>query len=101
MAKWKTEGGPWPGSDMATLREHVLEPLNLEYAILTSYMAIDSMRYPDYNVALARANNDWLIEEWLSKDSRLRATMVLPSAPPNTRPRRSSGSAGTPGSCRR
>jgi predicted TIM-barrel fold metal-dependent hydrolase len=80
--RWKSEDGRAPGSDISLLREHVLDHLGVEFAILNSYMALDSMRYPDFHIALVQANNDWLIEEWLSKDSRLRASMILPSRSP-------------------
>jgi predicted TIM-barrel fold metal-dependent hydrolase len=82
MAQWKPQDGPPAGSSIAVLREHVLDHLMVDYAIANSYMGVDSMRYPDFNIALARANNDWLIEEWLSRDARLRASMVLPTRNP-------------------
>ena len=34
--------------------------------------------------ALARAVNDWIVANWLSKDSRLVASLVVP--PPETKP---------------
>jgi predicted TIM-barrel fold metal-dependent hydrolase len=33
---------------------------------------------PDQAVTLARAVNDWQIAEWLERDSRLRASIVVP-----------------------
>jgi predicted TIM-barrel fold metal-dependent hydrolase len=82
MPQWQPDDGRPAASDLTLLRDHVLDHLDVEFAIVHCYMAIDSMRYPDFNIALARANNDWLIEEWLSQDPRLRASMILPSRMP-------------------
>lgn len=73
----KPEDGP-PGSSLALLREQLLDPLGVEVAILNCTYAIDSLHNPEAAVDFARATNDWLIAEWLEKDSRLRASMVVP-----------------------
>jgi predicted TIM-barrel fold metal-dependent hydrolase len=39
---------------------------------------VDGVHNPDAAVALSRAVNDWQIEEWLNKDPRLRAAIVVP-----------------------
>src|SRR5579863_8004527 len=59
----KPEGGV-AGSSLALLQEQVLEPDGVERAILTCSYAIDSLHNPDAAIALARATNDWLREEW-------------------------------------
>jgi predicted TIM-barrel fold metal-dependent hydrolase len=64
------------------LRDHILDRLDVDYAIANCYMAVDSMRHPDFNIALARATNDWLVTEWLDKEPRLRTSMILPSRDP-------------------
>lgn len=66
------------GSSLELLRAQVLEPLNVEVGILVCTYAIDSLHNPDAAVALARAVNDWLAEEWLAKEPRLRASIVVP-----------------------
>lgn len=70
-----------PGSDLRLLQQHVLGTSDL--AILNCLYAIDSLHNPDAAVALSRAVNDWLIAEWLDKDSRLRASIVVPSQLPS------------------
>jgi len=40
------------------------------------------VHHPDAAAALASAVNDWLIAEWLDKDPRFRASMVVPSQLP-------------------
>ena len=39
--------------------------------------AADQVNVP-YGAALARAVNEWLIEEWLNREPRLRASIVMP-----------------------
>ena len=82
MPKWVPQDGRAPASDLNLLREQVLDALAVELAIVNCYMAIDSIRYPDFSAALASAINDWLIAEWLEKDPRLRASMVVPARSP-------------------
>lgn len=77
----KPEGGP-AGSDFGLLRAQALDAAGVEHAILNCAYAIDSIHHPDAAVALASAVNDWLVAEWLEKDSRLRASMVVPSQIP-------------------
>jgi predicted TIM-barrel fold metal-dependent hydrolase len=71
-----------PGTRLATLQAHVLEPLGTQLAIVSCDYAVDSIRNPDAAAALAAAANDWLIAEWLDRDPRLRAAIVVPSAQP-------------------
>lgn len=77
--------GAAPGTTLAALRAQVLDPLavgGLEYAILACDYAVDSIRNPDAAAALAAAANDWLVAEWLDRDPRLRAAIVVPSGQP-------------------
>jgi len=74
-------GGP-PGSDLALLREQVLDPWDVEYAILNCTFAADSIHNPDSAAAMSAATNDWQVAEWLEKEPRLRASLVVPSHQP-------------------
>ncbi|MBI3967871.1 MAG: amidohydrolase [Chloroflexi bacterium] len=71
-----------PGSSLEMLQGQALDPFGVEYAILNCLYAIDSLHNPDAAVAFASAVNDWQIAEWLEKDSRLRASIVVPSQLP-------------------
>jgi predicted TIM-barrel fold metal-dependent hydrolase len=51
---------------------------NVEMAILCSAYPVDSLHNPDAAIAFARAFNDWQIAEWLDKEPRLRASIVVP-----------------------
>lgn len=71
-----------PGASLDLLREQVLDRLGVEYAILNCTYAIDGLHNPDAAVAFASAVNDWLGAEWLDKEPRLRASIVVPSQIP-------------------
>jgi predicted TIM-barrel fold metal-dependent hydrolase len=80
--EWIPDDGVLPASTLALLREHVLDPLAVETAVLNCYWGVEAIRHPDFATGLARALNDWLIDEWLDKDDRLRASMVVPTGVP-------------------
>lgn len=77
----RPDAGP-AGSDLGLLRAQALDATGAELAILNCAYAIESVHHPDAAVALASAVNDWLIAEWLDKDRRLRASIVVPSQIP-------------------
>jgi len=80
--EWRPGDRRVPASELALLQEHVLDPLQVERAILTCYYALDSLRHPDWSAAFVRALNDWLVAEWLDKDPRLAASLVVPARYP-------------------
>ena len=75
------EEGPPP--DLEAVRREVLEARAADRAILNCTYAIDGLHNPDQAVALAQAVNDWQIAEWLEKDERLRASIVVPIQVPS------------------
>ena len=77
-AEWRPDDRP-PASRVELLQGHVLDPLRVERAVLNCYYAIDSLRHPDWAAALASAVNDWIVAEWLDRDPRLVASLVLPA----------------------
>ncbi len=82
------------------LRRDILDPRKVEAAILTCYYAVDSLRHPDWAVALASSVNDWIIAEWLEKEPRLRASIVIPARDPQAAAREIDRVGGIPASCR-
>lgn len=70
-------------SSLDRMRKEVLDDPGLSYGILNCTYAVDGLHNPDHAAALARATNDWLIAEWLDRDPRLRASMVVPSQIPD------------------
>jgi hypothetical protein len=77
----KPEGGP-PGSDLNLLRAQTLDALGAEYGILCCAYAADSIHNPDSAAAMASAVNDWQAAEWLAREPRLRASLVVPTMQP-------------------
>jgi uncharacterized protein len=71
-----------PGTTLASVRDQILDPLDLSHAILSCDYGIESVRNPDAAAALARAVNDWQVAEWLEPEPRLRAALVVVSQQP-------------------
>jgi uncharacterized protein len=75
--------GAAPGTTLAALRAHVLDPLGADgVAILGCDYGVESIRNPDAAAAVAAAVNDWQIAEWLDPEPRLRAAIVVPAGHP-------------------
>jgi predicted TIM-barrel fold metal-dependent hydrolase len=72
-------GGASPvPSTYEELLDRYLAQAPVEHAILNCLTLFEAHRHPYYVAALAGAINDWLREEWLERDDRLRASMVVP-----------------------
>ncbi len=75
---WPPSGLP-PGADLDFMREQHLDVLDLEVGILNClYPKVGEQLDEELGAALARATNDWQIAEWLEKEPRLRASIVVP-----------------------
>jgi hypothetical protein len=61
--EWRVEKGLVPASSLATVQQQILDPWGVERAMINCYYAIDSLRHPDWALALARAVNDWVIDQ--------------------------------------
>jgi predicted TIM-barrel fold metal-dependent hydrolase len=72
------DGGS-PGSDYETMRKQLLDPLDVEYAVLTGedILTVSSLPNSQVAVAVATAYNRYLIDEWLSRDPRLKGSLVV------------------------
>jgi predicted TIM-barrel fold metal-dependent hydrolase len=93
----KPADGTPAGSSLSLLQEQVLDPTGVDYAVLNCLYAVDSLHNPDAAVALASAVNDWQIAEWLDRDPRLRASIVVPSQIPHLAAREIDRVAAHPG----
>ena len=71
-----SSGGP-PGSDLALVREQLLDPYALRYAIVNCGYGIPLIHNEDWAASMARAVNDWQVAEWLKREPRLRASLVV------------------------
>ena len=74
----------WPpsgreaGSDCDFMRHQLLDEWNIAYGILNPLTPAGSQLNPEFDAALATAVNDWQVAEWLDRDPRLRASIILP-----------------------
>jgi uncharacterized protein len=73
----RANGGK-PGADLDLLRQQALTPFGTRFAILNCLYGASSVHNVDLAAALSRAINDWLAAEWLDRDPRLRASIVVP-----------------------
>lgn len=79
--EWRTADKA-PASTVELLQEHILDPWKVDAAIVNCYYGVDGLRHPDWAAALASAVNDWVIENFLSRDPRLRASITIPARDP-------------------
>jgi predicted TIM-barrel fold metal-dependent hydrolase len=61
-----------------TLRAHLLDRAKPEFAICNVLHGAQIMMSEDLSAALCRGINNWLQKEWLDRDPRLRASIVVP-----------------------
>lgn len=74
--------GNEPGTSLEVIQKHVLDKHGVEFGILNCAYAIDSLHNPDTAAAMAAAVNDWHLHEWLEKEPRLRASILVPTRVP-------------------
>ena len=67
--------------DLDALRRHVLDGLGARAAILHCLYGVAGLFNRHLAAALAGALNDWIAAEWLDREERLRASIVV--APQN------------------
>ena len=72
-----------PGSDPALLRAQALDAFGTRFAICNLLHGAPILFSEDLSAALCRALNDWLAAEWLDRDPRLRASIVVPLHSPD------------------
>jgi hypothetical protein len=71
---WPPSGAP-PASEVAFMREQLLDRYNVEYGVLTPMLGAGEHLDLEAGAALASAINDWQIAEWLEPEPRLRASI--------------------------
>jgi uncharacterized protein len=73
------EGGR-PGSSLPFMQKQLLDEWDISVAILNSnFQMITLLPNTDFAIALATATNEWTRDHWLNRDSRLRASIVVPA----------------------
>jgi predicted TIM-barrel fold metal-dependent hydrolase len=77
METYPAEGPP--GSDVDLLREQLLEGMGVDRAVLHPIGdVLRNVQSGELGLALARAVNDWLADQWLSADPRLYGGISVP-----------------------
>jgi predicted TIM-barrel fold metal-dependent hydrolase len=74
---WPPNGG-LPGSDLAFMRDQLLDRWQLEYGILNPLYGAGGILNLEYGAALSRALNDWQLAEWTEPEPRLKASVIVP-----------------------
>jgi predicted TIM-barrel fold metal-dependent hydrolase len=70
------EGGP-QGSSLSFMQQQHLDPNNVALGVLNPLNTGQGIRNHELSAALASAINDWQIDKWTSKDSRLKGSVVV------------------------
>lgn len=74
---WRLPSAP-PGSSLPALQSHLLDRFNPDLAICNVIHGAQVMLSEDLSLAFCRAINNWMVAEWLDRDPRLRASIVVP-----------------------
>ncbi len=69
------EGGR-QGSSLSFMQMQHLDPNTVELGILNPLGAGQGVQNPDLSAAICHATNEWQIEEWTSKDHRLKGSIM-------------------------
>jgi predicted TIM-barrel fold metal-dependent hydrolase len=78
-----TDDGSPVGSKLEMVQEQVLDRYDIQRAILISlFHPTDHQIQPEFATALASAYNDWVTENWLEKDDRLRSSITVAAQEP-------------------
>jgi predicted TIM-barrel fold metal-dependent hydrolase len=80
-ADWRDATGK-AGTSVAQLGEQALDPFGTTIAICNCLWGAQAAFSEDLGVTMARAVNDWIAKEWLDRDARLRASIVVPQQNP-------------------
>lgn len=74
---WRLPSSP-PGSSLPALQSHLLDRFKPDLAICNVIHGAQVMLSEDLSLAFCRAINNWMVAEWLDRDPRLRASIVVP-----------------------
>jgi uncharacterized protein len=74
---WRGKAGE-PPNTIDLLRSHVLDRWHIDIAVCNCLYGVQLLFSEDMAAAFAKAVNDWVAKEWLDRDARLRASIVVP-----------------------
>ena len=78
---WRPETG-MPAANVDLIRKQALDPFGTSLAILNCLYGVQLLMSEDMAAAFASAVNDWIAAEFLDKEPRLRASIVIPTQSP-------------------
>ena len=81
-ADWRPATGK-PGSDLAMVQRGAFDQLGASHAICNVLYGAQAVFDPYMAAAFCKAINDWIAAEWLARDPRLRASIVVPMQAPD------------------
>jgi len=77
-ADWRDADSRKAATSAAVLAEQALAPFDTQLAICNCLYGAQALFSEDLGAAFARALNDWMAREWLDRDPRLRASIIVP-----------------------
>jgi predicted TIM-barrel fold metal-dependent hydrolase len=80
-ADWRPPEGK-PGTDFALFQSQALDAFDTQYAICNTLYGGAVAVSETMGAAMCSAVNDWIAKEWLDRDPRLRASIVVPAQSP-------------------
>ncbi len=74
---WRPAAGK-AGTSLEALQDQALGPFDISHAICNCLYGVQFLFDEELAAVYARAVNDWMAREWLDRDPRLRASIVIP-----------------------
>ena len=78
---WRAKGER-PGSSLTSMQRDALDAFGISLAICNPLSGGQVAVSESMGAAICSAVNDWIVEHWLNKDARLRASIVVPPQSP-------------------
>jgi hypothetical protein len=78
---WRAKGQR-PGASLANMQRDALDAFGVGLAICNPLTGGQVAVSETMGAAICSAVNDWMVEHWLNKDKRLRASIVIPAQAP-------------------
>jgi predicted TIM-barrel fold metal-dependent hydrolase len=78
---WRVKGER-PGSSLSGMQRDALDAFGISLAICNPLTGGQVAVSESMGAAICSAVNDWIVEHWLNKDRRLRASIVIPPQAP-------------------
>ena len=79
---WRPPQGK-PGTDFSLLQSQALDAFGARFAICNTMYGGPAVVSETMGAAICSAINDWIEAEWLARDARLRASIVVPAQSPH------------------